>query len=45
MEDDSVGVDRAGRLDRGAHRLDALGVDGLVGSGEVHEVQRVDEDG
>ena len=44
VEDDGVGLDRAGRIDRRAHRRDALLVDRVVRRGEIDEVERVDDD-
>jgi hypothetical protein len=45
VEDDAVGLDRAGRVDGRAHRLEALAVDDLVRRREVAEVERVHEHG
>ena len=45
VEDDPVRLDRAGRVDGRAHRVDALRVDRVVRGGEVDEVERVDESG
>ncbi len=44
MEDDSLGPDRRGGLERGAHRRDGLVVDHGVGRREVDEVERVADD-
>ena len=44
VEDDAVGADPARDLHRVAHRRDGLLVDGVVGRGEVAEVERVAED-
>src|SRR6266540_4088597 len=41
VEDDGVRLDRACRIDGGTHRLDALGIDRVVRSAEIHEVERV----
>jgi hypothetical protein len=43
MEDDAVGLDRAGDVDGGRQRRDRLLVDRVVGGGEVAEVERVAE--
>ena len=43
VEDDAVRLDRARGVDGGAHRLEALAEDGLVGRGQVAEVQRMHE--
>ena len=45
VEDDAVGLDRAGRVDGRAHRRAALAVDRLVRRREVAEVERVHEHG
>ena len=44
VEDDGVGADRARDLHRVAQRGDRLLVHGVVGSGEVAEVERMAED-
>src|SRR5437588_1581498 len=43
MEDHPFGVDRARRVDRAAHRVDALLVDRVVRRGEIDEVEAVHE--
>src|SRR6266540_7147717 len=45
VEDDALGVDRARRVHRRAHRVDALLVDRLVGRRQVDQVEAVDERG
>ena len=45
VEDDAVGFDRAGGVDRRPHRLEALAEDDLVRRGEIAEVERVHEHG
>jgi hypothetical protein len=44
VEDDAVGLDRAGDVDGVHERRDGLLVDLLVGGGEVHEVEGVADD-
>src|SRR5438132_4426130 len=41
VDDDGIRLDRTRGVHRGAHGVDALRVDGLVGSREVDEVERV----
>ena len=43
VEDDAVRLDRAGRVDRRDHRLEALAVDHVVRRREVAEVERMHE--
>jgi hypothetical protein len=45
VEDDAVGVDRAGDVDRGAQRCDRLLVDVVLRRGEVDQVEGVTDDG
>src|SRR6266550_3359763 len=44
VEDNRLGLEHARRVERRAHGVDALRVDGVVRRGEVHEIDRVNED-